>query len=106
MLANLLSNAAKYGAVNDVIEVQVSNPEPSMVRVSVIDHGEGVAPHIQEKVFEKFVMARTGKSGKVRSSGLGLSISKAIIEEHNGRIAFESRPGEGTTFYFNLPIVK
>jgi signal transduction histidine kinase len=106
VLANLLSNAAKYGAVNDVIEVQVSNPEPSMVRVSVVDHGEGIAPHIREKVFEKFVMARTGKSGKVRSSGLGLSISKAIIEEHNGRIAFESRPGEGTTFYFNLPIVK
>jgi len=106
VLANLLSNAAKYGATNDVIEVQVSNPDSSMVRVSVIDHGEGIAPHILEKVFEKFVMARTGKSGKVRSSGLGLSISKAIIEEHNGRIDFESRPGEGATFYFNLPVVK
>ncbi|WP_455219247.1 sensor histidine kinase, partial [Kaarinaea lacus] len=106
VLANLLSNAAKYGAINDVIEILVSSPETSMVRVSVIDHGEGVAPHIQDKVFQKFVMARTGKSGKVRSSGLGLSISKAIIEEHNGRIGFDSRQGEGTTFYFNLPIVK
>ena len=105
VLANLLSNAAKYGAINDVIEILVSSPEAAMVRVSVIDHGEGIAPHIQEKVFEKFVMARTGKSGKVRSSGLGLSISKAIIEEHSGRIAFDSRQGEGTTFYFSLPIV-
>jgi signal transduction histidine kinase len=106
VLANLLSNAAKYGATNDVIEIQVLKPAASMVRVSVSDHGDGIAPHIQDKVFEKFVMARTGKSGKVRSSGLGLSISKAIIEEHGGQIAFETRVGEGTTFYFNLPIAQ
>ncbi|MCI0507022.1 MAG: HAMP domain-containing histidine kinase [Gammaproteobacteria bacterium] len=106
VLANLLSNAAKYGASNDVIEIQVSKPATSNVRVSVTDHGEGIAPHIQNRIFEKFVMARTGKNGKVRSSGLGLSISKAIIEEHGGRISFETRAGEGTTFYFDLPLTE
>ncbi|WP_455206886.1 sensor histidine kinase [Kaarinaea lacus] len=106
VLANLLSNAAKYGAANDVVEVKVTKPDINIVRVSVSDHGEGIAPHIQDKVFEKFVMARTGKSGKVRSSGLGLSISKAIIEEHDGNINFQTRAGEGTTFYFDLPIAK
>ncbi|HEY5604469.1 MAG TPA: HAMP domain-containing sensor histidine kinase [Gammaproteobacteria bacterium] len=104
VLANLLSNAAKYGAVNDVIEIQVSQPTATRVRVSVTDHGDGIAPQIQDKVFEKFVMARAAKSGKVPSSGLGLSIAKAIIEEHNGQLSFETRAGEGTTFYFDLPV--
>lgn len=105
VLANLLSNAAKYGAANDVVEIRVFKPDANLVRVSVTDHGEGIAPHIKDKIFEKFVMARTGKSGKVRSSGLGLSISKAIIEAHDGQVGFETRSGEGSTFYFDLPVV-
>lgn len=105
VLANLLSNAAKYGAKNDVIEILVTKPRESTVRVSVIDHGDGVAAHIQDKIFQKFVMARTAKRGKVRSSGLGLSISKAIIDEHGGNIGFNSEPGQGATFYFELPTV-
>ena len=105
VMANLLSNAAKYGAENDVIEILVNQPVPDRVRISVIDHGGGIAEHIQGNVFEKFVMARTEKNGKVRSSGLGLSISKAIIEEHGGIIDFETRAKEGTTFYFEIPVV-
>lgn len=104
VLANLLSNAAKYGATNDVIEIQVTKPRSGVVRLSVIDHGEGIPVDMQSKIFQKFVMVRSEKSGKVRSSGLGLSISKAIIDEHNGTIGFESRPGEGATFYFELPV--
>lgn len=106
VMANLLSNAAKYGAQNDVIEVLVTSEVPDRVRVSVIDHGGGIPEHIQDKVFEKFIMARSEKSAKVRSSGLGLSISKAIIEEHGGIIDFETRVKEGTTFYFEIPVVE
>jgi len=105
VLANLLSNAAKYGAENDVIEIRVDKPSPDRVRASIIDHGGGIPEHIKDRVFDKFVMARTEKSGKVRSSGLGLSISKAIVEEHGGTIDFETRLKEGTTFYFELPVV-
>ena len=105
VLANLLSNAAKYGASNDVIEILVAKPETDIVRLSIIDHGTGIPENIQDHVFEKFVMARTEKSGTVRSSGLGLSISKAIVEEHGGTIGFETRLREGTTFYFDLPVV-
>lgn len=105
VMANLLSNAAKYGAPNDVIEIRVTKPSVDTVRVSVVDHGNGIPENIQDRVFEKFVMARTEKSVKVRSSGLGLSISKAIIEEHGGTIGFEARNKEGTTFFFDLPIV-
>ena len=105
VLANLLSNAAKYGASNDVIEILVSKPKQGVVRVSIIDHGNGIPESIRDRVFEKFIMARTEKSGTVRSSGLGLSISKAIIEEHGGTIDFETRLREGTTFYFDLPMV-
>lgn len=105
VMANLLSNAAKYGANNDVVEILVSKPSATIVRVSVIDHGNGIAENIRDRVFEKFVMARTEKSGTVRSSGLGLSISRAIIEEHGGIIDFETRLMEGTTFYFDLPVV-
>ena len=104
VLANLLSNAAKYGATNDIIEILVNKPKPSVVRISVIDHGEGIPLDMQGKIFQKFVMVRSEKSGKVRSSGLGLSISKAIIDEHNGSIGFESQPGQGATFYFELPV--
>ena len=106
VLANFLSNAAKYGGENDVIEVLVNKPSANTVRVSVIDHGEGVAEDIKDKIFDKFIMSNASRNAKVRSSGLGLSIARAIIEKHDGQIDFSSEPGKGSTFYFELPVVK
>lgn len=106
VLANFLSNAAKYGGENDVIEVLINKPSSNTVRVSVIDHGEGVSEHIKDRIFEKFIMSNANRNAKVRSSGLGLSIAKAIIEKHDGHIDFRSESGKGSTFYFELPVVK
>ncbi|MCK4587419.1 MAG: ATP-binding protein, partial [Gammaproteobacteria bacterium] len=80
------------------------------LRVSVCDHGPGIPNEFQSRAFEKFAMAYTQKNDqKVKSSGLGLSIAKAIIEQHNGTIGFDTKTnaqsGTGTTFWFELPIL-
>jgi len=104
VMANLLSNAAKYGSEKDEIEVQIKRFGNHKVRVSVLDHGAGVDPGVNGKVFEKFVMSKPKKLNvNIHSSGLGLTIAKAIIEEHGGRIDY-SASDTGTVFYFELPV--
>jgi len=104
VVANLLSNAAKYGSEKDEITVQIKKAGYQKVRVSVLDHGSGVDPDLKDKVFEKFVMSKPVKTHEnIRSSGLGLSISKAIIQEHGGYINY-STSNTGTVFYFELPV--
>ena len=104
VITNLLSNAAKYGCLHDVIEIKVDQLSGD-VRVSVTDHGQGIPPEFQARVFEKFAMARPNASNpKVNSSGLGLFLTKTIIEQHGGHIGFQSEPGKGTTFWFTLPV--
>jgi len=113
VLTNLLSNAAKYGAEDDNIEVAVTQIDERM-RVSVTDHGPGIPEEFHSHVFEKFALAHSPKGKQeigqdVQSSGLGLSIAKAIIERHDGIIGFETRTDPqsetGTTFWFELPVV-
>jgi len=105
VLTNLLSNAAKYGSDKDVIEISVSRIKNS-IRVAVTDHGPGIPKHFQSRIFEKFAMAAThSNNSDVESTGLGLSIAKAIITLHAGNIGFESKTGIGSTFYFELPSV-
>ena len=104
VMANLLSNAAKYGSEKDEIEVQIKRIDNHKVRVSVSDHGSGVDPGVKDKVFEKFVMTKPTKlNDNIRSSGLGLSIARAIIEEHGGCIDYTTSD-TGTMFYFELPV--
>ena len=109
VLTNFLSNAAKYGGENDTIDVTVTRIGKRL-RVSVCDHGPGIPKEFQSRAFEKFAMAYTPKNDQtVKSSGLGLSIAKAIIEQHNGTIGFDTKTnaqsGTGTTFWFELPIL-
>ena len=74
-----------------------------MVRVSVRDGGEGIAPDDIPKLFRKFSQIDSGSTRKVGGTGLGLVICKGIVEQHGGSIGVESVPGEGSTFYFLLP---
>lgn len=101
VISNLISNAIKFSPKGADINVKVIN-EGENIRISVNDHGIGIPDSIKNQVFNMFTQAkRIGTAGEP-SFGLGLSISKQIIESHGGEIWFESAPDHGTTFYFRL----
>lgn len=103
VMNNLISNAAKFSDENGAIDVACSYGH-NTVRVSVTDYGEGIPEDFQENLFEKFTQADSSDSKKLGGSGLGLSISKSIIDKHGGKIGFDSSQAKGTTFYFELPV--
>ncbi|MES2704911.1 MAG: ATP-binding protein [Bacteroidota bacterium] len=103
VISNLVSNAIKFSPEGGTIEVIVSQ-SGDRARVAVKDHGIGIPEDLQPFVFDMFTSAkRLGTYGE-GAFGLGLSICRQIIETHNGNIWFESTPGKGTTFYFEIPL--
>ena len=102
VLENLLSNAIKFSPLNSRIEVAAEQRGAS-VWVTVTDHGVGIPAEKQGRIFEKFYRV-DGSDTAPRGLGLGLHIVKSIIEAHRGEIRLESRPGQGTTFSFRLPL--
>ncbi len=74
------------------------------VTVSVADEGVGIPPEHLNRLFEKFFRVKSPLGQQVRGSGLGLPISRTIVESHGGRIWAESELGRGTTIYFSLPL--
>lgn len=104
VLTNLLSNGAKFSPKGGCVDVEVA-PRGETVRVSVTDQGAGVPKEFQDRLFEKFAQADTSDSRLTGGTGLGLNISRSIIERLGGTIGFESGAGRGTTFYVDLPIV-
>ena len=104
VMGNFISNAAKFTHENDLIEINV-NLENNYAVVEVTDHGPGISSVLQELVFTKFKQLGTKNNNKLPGTGLGLNISKNIIELQQGIIGFESIPNEKTTFYFKLPVI-
>jgi PAS domain S-box-containing protein len=102
VLTNLLSNAAKFSPVGGTVEVAVTRHD-QLLRVSVTDHGSGVPAAFHARIFGKFAQADGSTSRQNGGAGLGLSIAKAIIERHGGRIDYTSDPEQGTTFFVDLP---
>jgi signal transduction histidine kinase len=102
VMANLLSNAAKFSPAGGEVEVGMTVND-GYVLVSVTDHGPGIPDDFRERIFERFSQADASDTRLHGGTGLGLSISKAIIERLHGRIGFDTRPGDGTTFWFELP---
>ena len=99
---NLLSNAVKFTPGGGCIDVRSSQVNGE-VQVSVTDTGPGVAPEDHERIFEEFQQTDVGVDQR-DGTGLGLALSKRLVELHGGRIWVESEPGQGSRFVFTLPI--
>ncbi len=106
VLSNYLSNALKYSSANHPVDVQLEK-EDSMVRVLVCDRGPGLTPSEQERIWERFYQVEGIKRQRGSSVGLGLGlhICRIIVEQHQGEVGIESVKGEGSTFWFTLPLV-
>jgi two-component system phosphate regulon sensor histidine kinase PhoR len=109
VMHNLISNALKYGRTGTPILVRAA-VEPQhrgddMVRVQVVDEGEGIAPEHLPRLTERFYRVDTGRSRSMGGTGLGLAIVKHIVERHRGRLEIASRQGEGSAVSFLLPVL-
>lgn len=104
VVANLISNAVKYTDKGSVT-VRLTQPNASIVRFEVEDTGPGISSEEQGKLFQKFARAESA-IGKTTGTGLGLYICKLLMERFNGKIGLESEEKKGSTFWFELPLVK
>lgn len=100
VLINFLSNALRYSAINDKIEIEVAR-QNGTIEFSVKDEGPGITQEDCKRIFQRY---QRSKGDKTKGTGLGLAISKEFIEAQGGRIWVESTVGEGSRFSFALPI--
>jgi signal transduction histidine kinase len=98
---NLLSNAVKFTPPDGRVDVS-AHLRNGVVEVAVADTGPGIAPEDHELIFEEFLQAHG--TAEIQGTGLGLSLSRRLIELHGGRLWVESVPGAGSTFRFTLPV--
>ena len=105
VMENLIDNAIKFTPAGGSIVIAArSAPEPGMVEIEVRDTGPGIPAGEQERLFSMFYQVETDSTRTAGGLGLGLVISKGIIEGHGGRIWVESEPGKGSAFKFTLPV--
>lgn len=102
IIRNLFSNALKFTPSNGVISIKALSRD-SHVLVCVSDTGQGIEPHIKEKLFTGEAGVTTANEMGEKGTGLGLILCKDFITKHNGEIWVESKPGEGASFFFSLP---
>lgn len=105
VLVNLLSNAIKFSPRGETVTVNVTASNRTII-VEVVDKGSGIPTKYKESLFEKFKQVSLKDGGRKGGSGLGLVISKLIVEAHGGTISFTSDEGKGTTFRISLPDVR
>lgn len=108
VLQNLIDNAVKYGPADSEVVVAIST-EPAagggrQVVVSVVDHGEGIAPEHIPRLTERFYRVDSARSRKLGGTGLGLAIVKHIVAHHRGQLSIHSTLGEGSEFRVQLPV--
>ena len=107
ILLNLLSNAVKFtsnGRVTVVIRLQQATSKGVVARFEVRDTGLGVPEHLQDRLFQPFSQVDDSTTRRFGGSGLGLSICKQLVELMKGRIGATSQPGQGSVFWFELPL--
>jgi two-component system phosphate regulon sensor histidine kinase PhoR len=104
VFVNLLDNAIKYGREGGRITISTVEKSPKEIEISVQDDGIGMPKEDLPRIFERFYRVDKGRSQELGGTGLGLSIVKHIVQGHGGRLWVESKLGEGSVFYFTLPI--
>jgi signal transduction histidine kinase len=102
---NLLANAMKYSGDSRDIELRL-RAEDSTAVIEVADHGVGIDPAVQRRIFEQFYRAPTGDNQNIPGTGLGLTLVDHIVKAHGGRVTVESGPGVGSTFSIHLPLTE
>lgn len=106
VLNNLMENAINYSPDGGRIMVEIAGPANGEITVNVIDEGIGVPEEHQEKIFDRFYRVDSGDDRQVYGHGLGLHISKRLVELQGGRIWVQSKKGQGSCFSFTLPVVQ
>jgi signal transduction histidine kinase len=103
VIENLLDNAIRYSREKGVVEIKIER-KGKKVYFEVKDNGVGIPKEEQKYIFQKFFRAKNIKRYQTIGTGLGLYISKALVERSGGKIGFFSQEGKGSTFWFTLPI--
>jgi signal transduction histidine kinase len=103
ILYNLLSNAVKYTPENGAVTILVSNDDCQQLRLRVSDTGIGIRKEDMPRLFREFEQIDSSLARRACGSGLGLALTKKIIELHKGSISVESEAGKGSTFTVTLP---
>jgi signal transduction histidine kinase/DNA-binding response OmpR family regulator len=103
ILYNLISNAIKFTPEGGAVVVSVA-ARPDGIRLTVSDTGIGIAKEHQERIFEEFQQVDTGASRRYEGTGLGLALTRRLVELHGGAIWVESEPGHGSQFHVRLPV--
>lgn len=101
-LSHLLSNACKYSPAGETVEISVELRD-EWLRILVVDHGPGVPDEFQSRIFQRFAQANIVRDNRQSGTGLGLNMSKMMVDAMHGRIGYESRFGHGATFYIEVP---
>ncbi len=104
ILLNLLSNAIKFSKPSGKIEVNIYDRDSHII-ISIKDSGLGIPEDMREKIFERFRQVDSAQHKPKEGSGIGLSLVKALVEAHNGKIHVRSKSGEGSEFIIELPVV-
>jgi len=106
VLTNLVDNALKFTPARGKVTVMAERApgEEGFIRCAVRDTGPGIPPEYRERIFDRFVQVQDARTGRRRGTGLGLTFCRLVVEAHGGRIWVESEEGQGSTFYFTLPV--
>jgi len=104
IIGNLVSNASKYSLPGSTVTIRLSRAsEEGFLVVSVIDQGMGISAQDQERLFDQFFRTTSTNSAGIGGVGLGLYITRSLVELHGGRIWLESEPGKGSSFHVAFP---